>query len=75
VTIRESVELILKLVGRKNARVVYDPSKPTSIQKRVVDLTKARARLGFQPKVSFEEGLERTIEWYRSTVASSQVRG
>lgn len=65
VTIRESVDLILKLVGREGARVVYDPSKPTAIPKRTVDLSKARQRLGFEAKVSFEDGLARTIAWYR----------
>ncbi len=76
VTIRESVELILKLTGRTGVRVVFDASKPTTIQKQSVDISKARALLGFQPKVSFEEGMGRTIEWYkrtRNTVGAPQA--
>ncbi|MBI3723774.1 NAD-dependent epimerase/dehydratase family protein [bacterium] len=69
VTIREAVELVLRLTGRAGARVVYDPSKPTSIPTRTIDLAKARARLGYRPRVSFEEGLKRTIEWYRQNPA------
>ena len=66
-TIREAVELILRLAGREGARVVYDPSKPTSIPKRTVDLTQVRTRLGYEAKVSLEEGLTKTIAWYRTT--------
>lgn len=65
VTIKESVEMILSLTGHTNAEVVYDATKPSTIPMRLVDLSKARTLLGFQPKVSFEEGLKRTINWYR----------
>lgn len=67
VTIKESVELILKLTGNQ-APAIYDASKPTTIPFRVVDLTKAETILGFKPKVSLEEGLSKTINWYRSTL-------
>jgi GDP-L-fucose synthase len=65
VTIRESVEIILSLTGHANVEVIYDASKPTTIPTRLVDLSKAKTLLGFRPKVSFEEGLRRTINWYR----------
>jgi len=67
VTIKESVELILRLTENP-AIAVYDASKPTTIPLRVVDLTKAETILGFKPKVSLEEGLKKTIDWYRSTL-------
>jgi GDP-L-fucose synthase len=69
VTVRESVETILKLVGRPKAKIVFDPTKPTSIPKRVVSLVKARQVLGYAPKVTFEEGLRKTIDWYKGTLA------
>ena len=67
VTIKESVELILRVTGNP-ATVIYDASKPTTIPFRVVDLTKAETVLGFKTKVSLEEGLKKTIDWYRSTL-------
>ena len=67
VTIKESVELILRVTGNP-ATAIYDASKPTTIPFRVVDLTKAETVLGFKAKVSLEEGLKKTIEWYRSTL-------
>ncbi len=68
VTIKESVELILRVTGNP-ATAIYDASKPTTIPFRVVDLTKAETVLGFKAKVSLEEGLKKTIDWYRSTLA------
>src|SRR5579883_2100268 len=56
ISIREAVATILKLTGHTNAQTIYDASKPTTIPIRLVDLTQARARLNFSPKVSFEEG-------------------
>lgn len=67
VTIKESVELILKVTDNP-ATTIYDASKPTTIPFRVVDLSKAETVLGFKSKVSLEEGLKKTIEWYRSTL-------
>lgn len=68
VTIRESVEIILKLAGHTGAEVIYDASKPSTIPIRLADLTKAKLLMGFQPKVSLEDGLRETIEWYRETI-------
>lgn len=66
VTVRESVDLILRKTGRSGTRVVYDPTKPTTIPHRSVDLTRARETLGFEARVPFEQGLQRTIEWFQS---------
>ena len=35
------------------------------ITKRMIDITLAKDKLGFQPKVSLEEGLKKTIKWYK----------
>lgn len=42
----------------------YDTTKPSAIQTRYLDITKARSVLGFEPRVSIEEGLQRTYDWY-----------
>jgi GDP-L-fucose synthase len=67
ITIRDAVDLVLKLTGHSPARVIYDSSKPSTIPLRKVDLTKIRSLLGFRPTVSLEEGLRRTIRWYEET--------
>ncbi|MDD5020345.1 MAG: NAD-dependent epimerase/dehydratase family protein [Candidatus Omnitrophica bacterium] len=66
VRIREMVEVILKAAGHAGARVVFNSSKPTAIPFRMVDTSKARHLLGFEPQVSLEEGLKDTVAWYRT---------
>jgi GDP-L-fucose synthase len=68
-TVREVLNVLLKVDDYRNAKLVFDTSKPTMIPKRVIDISKAKSRLGFEAKVSMEEGLRRTVEWYRGTLA------
>lgn len=64
VTIKDCVDIILKAAGHRKAKVVFDPSKPTTIPFRMVDTAKAKKILGFEPHVSLEEGLKDTVQWY-----------
>jgi GDP-L-fucose synthase len=66
VTIRQTVEYVLRACGHE-ATLCFDPSKPTAIPVRVVDTSKARALLGFTPRISLEQGLAQTAQWYRET--------
>jgi GDP-L-fucose synthase len=65
ISIRDLVELIAKLVGFEG-EIRWDPTKPDGQPRRCLDVTRARERLGWQAQVPFEEGLRRTIEWWRS---------
>ena len=51
-----------RVEGRENVEVRYDATKPTMIPLRLIDISRAREKLGFAPKVSLEEGLRRTLE-------------
>ncbi len=62
------LEQMVMLDGYDNANIVYDASKPTMIPKRLIDPSKANALLGFKAKTPIEEGLKKTIDWYRSTL-------
>jgi GDP-L-fucose synthase len=64
VTIREVVAIILEVAGHARARVVFNSSRPTTIPFRMVDTSKARAVLGFEPQISLEDGLADTVGWY-----------
>ena len=57
---------ILKIEGY-DARIQFNGSKPTMIPKRMVDVSYAKS-FGFCPQVSMDEGLERTIKWYKERV-------
>lgn len=66
-TVRDVLETVMRIDGYTNAKVVYDATKPTMIPKRLIDAQLARTLLGFEAKISMEEGLRRTIAWYRRT--------
>ncbi len=64
ISIKELAELIAKLTGFKG-RVIWDTSKPDGQPRRSLDTTKAFKEFGFKAKTPFEEGLKKTIDWYR----------
>ena len=64
---RELLGLITELDGYSDAKIKYDPSKPTMIPIRLIDTAKAESLLEFRARVDIREGLRRTIEWYRSS--------
>lgn len=66
-TIKEIVHTILKAADFSEARIIFNPSKPSAIPFRMVDISKARRVLGFEPMVSLEEGIKDTVDWYMST--------
>ena len=69
-SIKQVLETILKVDGYTDAKIAFDTSKPTMIPKRLIDATKAEKLLGFRAKTSLEEGLEKTVRWYREKVSS-----
>jgi GDP-L-fucose synthase len=71
ISIRDLVELIAKLTGFRG-RVAWDASKPDGQPRRMLDTSRAAERLGFVAKTSFDEGLRRTIDWYRTARAVSR---
>jgi GDP-L-fucose synthase len=64
IAMRDLASLIARLTGYEG-RIVWDTSKPNGQPRRMLDTTRARERFGFVAKTTFEEGLRRTIEWYR----------
>ena len=63
IKIKDLVELIAELTGFKG-EIVWDTSKPDGQPRRCLDVSRAKEEFGFQAKVDFREGLEKTIEWY-----------
>jgi dTDP-glucose 4,6-dehydratase len=63
-TIRQLVKLVLKLTGSKS-KVVYRKLPQDDPQQRQPDITKAKKLLAWKPLVRLEDGLERTISWFR----------
>jgi UDP-glucose 4-epimerase len=65
VTLNETFELLKPLTGYTGT-VKYGPERGGDIKHSLADITLAQKHLGYKPLVSFEEGLRRTVEWYRS---------
>ena len=65
ITIRELVGKVAEACGFRG-EIRWDPSRPDGQPRRCLDTTKARELLGFTATMPFEEGLRRTVEWWRS---------
>ncbi len=70
ISIKDLAEMIANLTGF-SGKLVWDASKPNGQPRRGLDVSRAERLFGFRAKTSFEEGLRRTIEWYRQHRKSS----
>ncbi len=66
-TIKEIAQMVLELTGSKS-KLIYQPLPQDDPCKRKPDITRAKTELGWQPEVVLEEGLKKTIEYFRSTI-------
>ena len=64
ISIRDLVSLIAKLTGFKG-QITWDTSRPDGQPRRLFDSSKAEKEFAFKAKTNFEEGLRKTIEWYK----------
>jgi nucleoside-diphosphate-sugar epimerase len=62
-TLNQTLALLAKFSGRE-AGAEYGPPRAGDIRDSQADISLARERLGFEPRVGFEEGLRRTWDWY-----------
>jgi GDP-L-fucose synthase len=65
ISIKALAEMIAGLSSFRG-RLVWDTSKPNGQPRRALDVSRAQQYFGFRAQMNFEEGLRRTIEWYRS---------
>jgi GDP-L-fucose synthase len=66
ISIRDLADVIANLTGFDGS-FVWDPSKPDGQPRRALDVSRAKKEFGWKAEVPFEEGLLRTIAWYRGT--------
>jgi len=72
-TMLELVEKILAMMGRADLRPVVQNIASAEIREQYLDAGKARTRLGWKPRFGMDEGLRRTIEWYREFLAEGEA--
>ncbi len=65
ISLNKIVELLRSISGKK-IEPKYDPPREGDIRDSLADIRRAKEDLGYEPAVMFEEGLQRTFEWYRT---------
>jgi GDP-L-fucose synthase len=67
-SIRETAELVAEVLDWRG-EIVWDTARPNGQPRRNLDVSRAEALFGFRARTSLREGLERTVAWYRSSLA------
>jgi nucleoside-diphosphate-sugar epimerase len=69
---RTMLEIAHEVIAATGSRstIVFEPLSTDDPRVRCPDISRARARLGWEPEVSLAEGLERTIPWFRAALAA-----
>jgi len=63
ISIKDLAEKIARMTGFKGG-FVWDTSKPNGQPRRALDTSRAKEKFGFEARVDFDEGLQKTIDWY-----------
>jgi GDP-L-fucose synthase len=71
ISIRDLVTVIARETGF-TGRLVWDTSRPDGQPRRRLDTSRAEREFGFRASTSFEDGLRRTVAWYRDRVAEGR---
>ena len=69
-SVKDVIRTLLDLDGFHDADVQFDTTKPQMIPVRLIDNSLAVEKLGFRPRFTLREGLEKTISWYRKNQKS-----
>lgn len=69
ISIKELAEKLLKIID-VDLEIIWETNKPNGQPRRCVDNQKAKNQIQFEPKISMDEGLKRTVEWYESKFSS-----
>ncbi len=64
VTVNDVIDIINEVL-EKNVKPVYAPTRAGDVKHSLADITRAREVIGFEPVISFEDGLRKAIDWYK----------
>ncbi len=65
ISINEVVRMLNKILD-KNIKPVFKDGRIGDVKHSLADISKAREKIGYEPKYKFEEGLKKTVEWFKS---------
>jgi UDP-glucose 4-epimerase len=67
VTLNQLLDTLKGLTGQARAQAEYRPPRVGDVRHSLADITRARELLGYEPRVGLEEGLRKTIDWWRQS--------
>ncbi|MHC4572303.1 MAG: SDR family oxidoreductase [Planctomycetota bacterium] len=67
VTVNETIDVINATIG-KNIKPLYDAPRPGDVKHSLADITLAQGTIGYKPLISFKQGLQKAIDWYRDNL-------
>ncbi|HEX9206313.1 MAG TPA: LPS biosynthesis protein WbpP, partial [Candidatus Deferrimicrobiaceae bacterium] len=65
VSLLDILGIVYELAG-KRVEPVFEPSRPGDVRDSLADISLARQVVGYDPKVTFRDGLEKTFAWFRT---------
>jgi UDP-glucose 4-epimerase len=71
-TLKETFAVLAELLDFKQP-VLFGPARNGDVLDSLADISAAQEAFGYKPLVGFEEGLRRTVEWYRQVYAGAAV--
>ena len=72
ISLNELLRTMNRIVGT-DLTARYAEGRAGDVRDSQADISKAQRILGYEPTVSFEEGLRRTVEWYRTATAGASA--
>lgn len=66
-----SIETLIKLIAgylKYDKYIIYEKARPGDVRRHIACIYLAEDLIGFKPLISFEEGLRRTVEWYKENI-------
>jgi dTDP-glucose 4,6-dehydratase len=69
ISLAEMAPLVVRMMGKPESLITYVGDRPGQVFRHTADASKAERLVGWRPQVAFEEGLQRTIAWYKDNRA------
>jgi nucleoside-diphosphate-sugar epimerase len=66
-TLNELLETLKRITGKTDVEAEYRETRVGDVRHSLADITRARELLGYEPQVDLEEGLRRTLDWWRQS--------
>ena len=74
ITINEAADLVFEIMGWRPKQIKHDLTKPQGVASRAASLINSKKLLDWEPKVSYREGFEKTIDWYLNNKDKQYVK-